>query len=603
MDGIFISYRRDDSAGYAGRLYDRLAKHFGAQRVFMDVEGIEPGADFVNAIEEAVSSCQVLIVIIGDEWTHGTDAAGRRRLDDPNDFIRLETSAALKRNIRVVPVLVDGAVMPRAEDLPDEIKSLARRQAIEISHKQWEASSGELIRTLERILSKVSPEAPVPEAPANRTAGNGATPPAGKKSWVWPAAVAGFVMLGAALWWALAARAPSGELAMQPSVPVTAQSRPAPPAVITPPAINPAQPVAPTMGHTQAPTVAAVASSPPDAPEPGAQSAPRPTSQAILTPSASAAAPAPGPTSQPVPVAALPKILEFKAEVGTTGARLCYQVSNADSVTLSPRPGELERPDKGCVQVEMDAMDKATTFTLTARRAERTVRKTLLVAAQTVPIAKPLAEQARPAPAATTATAPAGGSASALPRMGESWSYRSSGKWPTSPKLRFEIVVQSVTADGLITDALRPLDPSAGLAPEVRRSRGSKPDIIPWTGIGNEFSPYLGAFVALADMEKQSGFPTPDLGPYWTQWYSEARGQGQESVSVPAGTFSAYKVEVWSSRRATGGAAQASIEPVRVNYLIWYAPQVKRYVKLQRRVTSPSGQEIEKDVVELVSYR
>lgn len=604
MDGIFISYRRDDSAGYAGRLYDRLATHFGPQRVFMDVEGIEPGADFVNAIEEAVTSCQVLIVIIGDEWTDGTDAAGHRRLDDPNDFIRLETSAALKRNIRVVPVLVDGALMPRAEELPEEIKSLARRQAIEISHKQWEASSGELIRTLERILSKVSTEAPAAKAPAHRTVGNGVAPPAGNKSWVWPAAAAGFVMLGAALWWALAARAPSSEPALQSSVPETAPLRQAPPAVATPPANTPAQPAAPKVGHTQAPTVAGVVSSPPDAPAANEQSALRPTPQSVSTASASATAPVPGPnagpTAQPVPLVALPKILEFKAEVGTTSARLCYQVSNAESVTLSPRPGELERPYRGCVQV---AMDTATTFTLTARGADRTVRKTLLVAAPELPITKPAAEPARPAPAAATSTAPVGESASALPHMGESWSYRLSGKWPTSPKLRFEIVVQSVTSDGLVTDALRPLDPGAGPAPEVRRSRGSKPDIIAWNGIGNEFSPYLGAYVALAGMDKLRGFPTPDLGQQWTQWYSEATAQGQESVSVPAGTFSAHKIEVWSSRHATGGVAQASIEPVRVHYLIWYAPQVKRYVKLQRRVTSAASQEIEKDVIELVSHR
>jgi len=599
MDGIFISYRRDDSAGYAGRLYDRLAAHFGPQRVFMDVEGIEPGADFVNAIEEAVSSCQVLIVIIGDEWTHGTDAAGNRRLDDPNDFIRLETSAALKRNIRVVPVLVDGAVMPRAEELPEEIKSLTRRQAIEISHKQWEASSGELIRTLERILSKASIEAPVPLAPANRTEGAGAATPGSHKSWFWPAA-AGVVMLGGALWWALAARAPSSEPVTQPSVPVTAQSRQTPPAVATPPTITPAQPAAPTVGQMQASTVTSVASSPPDAPAASAQGAPRPTPQSVSTPSASAAAPVPGPTTLPVHVVALPKILEFKAEVGTTSARLCYQVSNADSVTLSPRPGELERPDKGCVRVELET---ATTFTLTAHRADRTVRKTLLVAAPAPPIAKPAAEPTQPVPAAASSTGPAGASASVLPRMGERWSYRSSGKWPTSPKLRFEIVVQSVTADGLITDALRPLDPGAGPAPEIGRSRGSKPDIIAWNGIGNEFSPYLGAYVTLADMDKQRGFPTPDLSPQWTQWYSEASAQGLESVSVPAGTFSAHKIEVWSSRHATGGVTQASIEPVRVHYLIWYAPQVKRYVKLQRRVTSAAGQEIEKDVVELVSYR
>ena len=101
MDGIFISYRRDDSAGYAGRLYDRLAAQFGADRVFMDVAGIELGTDFVTAIEQAVGSCQVLVVVIGDEWLSTTDAAGRRRLDDPHDFVRLETGVALEREIRL----------------------------------------------------------------------------------------------------------------------------------------------------------------------------------------------------------------------------------------------------------------------------------------------------------------------------------------------------------------------------------------------------------------------------------------------------------------------------------------------------------------------
>lgn len=183
MDGIFISYRRDDSAGYAGRLYDRLAAHFGADRVFMDVEGIEPGLDFVVAIEEAVGSCRVLIAVIGDEWTNSKDAAGRRRLDDPNDFIRLETGSALQRGIRVVPVLVGGAVMPLAPDLPDDLKALTRRQAIEINHKQWEASTGELIRTLESILKapaadaslkEVKPQEDVPAGPV--ITGDGAAP-------------------------------------------------------------------------------------------------------------------------------------------------------------------------------------------------------------------------------------------------------------------------------------------------------------------------------------------------------------------------------------------------------------------------------------------
>src|SRR5205814_1054031 len=152
MKGIFISYRREDSAGYAGRLYDRLAAHFGADRVFMDVEGIEPGVDFVDAIESAGASCEVLIVISGNEWL-AADATGKRRLDDPKDFVRIETAAALARVIRVVPVLVEDAAMPGADQLPADLAPLARRQALELSNKQWDATSGELIRTIEKILN------------------------------------------------------------------------------------------------------------------------------------------------------------------------------------------------------------------------------------------------------------------------------------------------------------------------------------------------------------------------------------------------------------------------------------------------------------------
>ncbi|HKE41090.1 MAG TPA: choice-of-anchor D domain-containing protein [Casimicrobiaceae bacterium] len=153
MNGIFISYRRDDAAGYAGRLYDRLAAHFGTDRVFMDVQGIEPGVDFVEAIERALRSCEILIVLIGKDWL-AADTGGRRRLDDPTDFVRLETVTALNRGIRVVPVLVEGVPMPRADQLPSDLLPLVRRQAVELSHKQWDATSAELIRTLEKILDR-----------------------------------------------------------------------------------------------------------------------------------------------------------------------------------------------------------------------------------------------------------------------------------------------------------------------------------------------------------------------------------------------------------------------------------------------------------------
>ncbi|MBR0567177.1 toll/interleukin-1 receptor domain-containing protein [Azoarcus sp. L1K30] len=151
MDGIFISYRREDSSGYAGRLYDRLAARFGRERVFMDVEGIDPGTDFVDAIDAAVASCTVLIVLIGPKWL-GDDTGGARRIDDTHDFVRLETAAALRRKIRVLPVLVNDAEMPPEDALPPDLKALARRQAIEINHKQWEASTGEVLKALERIF-------------------------------------------------------------------------------------------------------------------------------------------------------------------------------------------------------------------------------------------------------------------------------------------------------------------------------------------------------------------------------------------------------------------------------------------------------------------
>ena len=134
---IFISYRRDDAEGHAGRLFEDLAEHFGKASVFMDVTGIEPGRDFRHVIEQQVASCGVLLAVIGKSWLTATDAEGRRRLEDPYDFVRLETEAALKRDIPVVPVLVHGAHMPRPEQLPDVLTNLAFRNSVELTHARW----------------------------------------------------------------------------------------------------------------------------------------------------------------------------------------------------------------------------------------------------------------------------------------------------------------------------------------------------------------------------------------------------------------------------------------------------------------------------------
>lgn len=149
---IFISYRRDNSEGQAGRLFDGLSLHFGKDKIFMDIDSIEPGEDFVEVIEREVGCCSVLIAIIGKEWLNSTDVAGRRRLDKPEDYVRLEIATALERNIRVIPVLVQGASMPYSQELPESLAKLARRQAIELSSARWQHDVSCLIQTLEKII-------------------------------------------------------------------------------------------------------------------------------------------------------------------------------------------------------------------------------------------------------------------------------------------------------------------------------------------------------------------------------------------------------------------------------------------------------------------
>jgi TIR domain/Polyketide cyclase / dehydrase and lipid transport len=151
MSGIFISYRRSDEPGYAGRIADRLTAEFGS-RTFMDVESLEPGVDFVDRIEEAIGSVDVLVAVIGKDWA-SKDPSGRPRLEDPNDFVRLEIGSALRRGIRVIPVLVRDAEMPKQDELPEELKSLTRKNALQLSDTEWRAGMDRLVGVVGTILS------------------------------------------------------------------------------------------------------------------------------------------------------------------------------------------------------------------------------------------------------------------------------------------------------------------------------------------------------------------------------------------------------------------------------------------------------------------
>jgi len=154
MRAIFISYRRDDAEGEAGRLFDDLVSVFGEKSVFMDVAAIEVGRDFRKAIDDSVATCGVLLALIGKDWLDAKNETGQRRLDNPSDFVRLETASALKRDIPVVPVLVRGAKMPRPEQLPDDLKELAYRNGVELTHARWSSDLQLLIKALRPFVEE-----------------------------------------------------------------------------------------------------------------------------------------------------------------------------------------------------------------------------------------------------------------------------------------------------------------------------------------------------------------------------------------------------------------------------------------------------------------
>jgi hypothetical protein len=144
---IFISYRVQDTAGETGRLVDALKHHFDDDQLFMDIENLEPGADFTEAISRSLSICDVVLVVIGPRWT-GPREGQPPRIQEENDWVRLEVATALQRNVRVVPLLVDGGSLPRLEDLPPDLQPLLRRQSMEISNKRWRYDTEQLISFL-----------------------------------------------------------------------------------------------------------------------------------------------------------------------------------------------------------------------------------------------------------------------------------------------------------------------------------------------------------------------------------------------------------------------------------------------------------------------
>lgn len=239
MAGIFISYRRDDSRHAAGRLGDDLAAEFGGERIFRDVESIAPGVDFEVALEQALASCAVMLVLIGPRWLDIRDDKGRRRLDQPGDWIRTEVAQALKRNVRLIPVLVEDTPLPSAESLPEDMQALVRRQTLPLSDARWRGDLLRLVETLARIPGlqrkavAAAPTAPVPVPAAGHSR---------KGLWTGVALGAGGLLV---LAWLLADPPAQPEASPMPVLPQAAVQAPAPspspsPSPVPAPAPSPA---------------------------------------------------------------------------------------------------------------------------------------------------------------------------------------------------------------------------------------------------------------------------------------------------------------------------------------------------------------------------
>ena len=152
---IFINYRRGDDPQAAGRLFDRLQDIFEPQQLFLDVDNIAPGLDFMRVLDERVAECDVVLAVIGKGWIDARDAAGTRRLDDPDDFVRIEITSALNQGKRVIPVLIGDTPMPHQEHLPEALRPLARRNAVRLTHERFRADTQGLVKALEQALAEI----------------------------------------------------------------------------------------------------------------------------------------------------------------------------------------------------------------------------------------------------------------------------------------------------------------------------------------------------------------------------------------------------------------------------------------------------------------
>ena len=562
MAGIFISYRRADSDGWAGRLRDALRSRFG-DIVFQDVDNIPDGEIFSDVIDRALEKCDVALVIIGPNWASAVDEEGRRRLDLENDWVRTETSRVLNRKIRVIPVLVGGARMPRPEDLPPDLRSLTHRQAREIRSTTWDSDVSFLAAHIRQIVGH----------------------PGRHKMW-FVAVPSLVVLLGVGVF--------AGKHYLQSSTPPIDENRsasssapgaptatPAPPRGTTQPKAEEFGPLAEkrvpgTTPEASEPAKAKPVEAAPAKRHVAEEPAPKKAKSAESTRAPSAVAEAEAPATKAAPVAR-PSPSARPAAPASEPPKLARR-EPVPAIASSPQP-ESRRP---------------------APEAEAPVERP-------APAAAPTTSAARTA----TLNLPNRPSSARDLKIGDSWTYK-------LKDARFSKELATVThevgggdASG-IRETMRAAGASSGdgdAARTIQRRLTLEPRMFQQTIDSQstliEFAPFLTAFTDLQPGLRWSKIASPNSGSL-ADWSFSGKIVGRESVRVPAGTFEAIKAELEGnadiSFPSTRDAYNETI-PAYQTYTIWFVPDVGREVKYERRIYNRARRLLEHEQYELQSYR
>jgi len=602
MAGIFISYRRADSDGWAGRLRDALRMRFG-ELVFQDVDNIADGEIFSDVIDRALQACDVALIIIGPTWANARDEQGRRRLDLEEDWVRTETAMVLNRKVRVIPVLVGGARLPRIEDLPEELRSLTKRQAREIRSTSWDSDVSLLAAHLQQIVGH---------------------PP--RRVWLYavPAVLVAAVLgIFAGGWlFGLPKSADKPEHAQ-----VTPQPNKGKPSEGTPSLAAEASPSEPAKKPSaEPPPIAAKASPSEVAKAPSVEIPSRPDANAVANPGSAKASSVEIP-SQPDSKGAAKResakaatqpskpVSEKSPEVPRSS--MASNAAPSDELIASKRGKRAEPRDAAGMEARPAEANTAEAVA-SSQPPPRRQRTEPATSAENRPETAPVDRSASAAPeSGATNTTVAKAASISLPnrpasarelKVGDSWTYRLTELTYNKNLATVTHEIRGGDASG-IREVVRVGGPRSGadgdgagtprrlpLEPRVFEQQiGTNATLF-------EFAPFMLAFSDVRPGVSWSKIAddSPD------EWQISGKVTGREQVRTAAGTFDAIKAELRGRRELTFPPTRDVYNDLTVSqltYSIWYVPEVGRAVKYERRTFNRAARLLEHEQYELVSYQ